>query len=261
MTCRFSGGTTAVARAARQVLGLPGDELVDASSGGSCSAQKSRIRSSPATLAAELCRVCHDSRDKSAHEVQRRHRRPPADRLAVAREVEPARRARRPGRPRAGRRGRPASRRCRRPARRCRSPRPRHPHRAGPRARAPSPPPSPPRRRRARRARPRGTPSCAALTSFEYATTRPEEDVARAGHVGEPRRDEPAGARLGRRERQARARAAARARAPRSCARRARRDSRSFAATQRRPRARRPAAPRPARRRGRRGSRSRARRS
>ncbi len=87
-----------------------------------------------------------------------------------------------------------------------------------------------------------------------------EEDVARARHVGQPRRDEPTGARLGRAERPA-ARAAEVE------------DDLLHAALVRRehvlldraraspPRARRPAPRRPARPRGRRGSRTRARRS
>ena len=48
-----------------------------------------------------------------------------------------------------------------------------------------------------------GTPSSASLTSFAYATIAAEEDVARARDRRQPGRDEPAGARLGGREREA----------------------------------------------------------
>ena len=107
------GGTSRHGRA--RCSRLPGGERVDASSGGSWRAQKSRIRSSPATLAAELCRVCHGS-------VTSRRTRCSAATAArpriVSRSPGKSRRARelaRTARPRAGRRGRPASRPCRRP--------------------------------------------------------------------------------------------------------------------------------------------------
>ena len=98
----------------------------------------------------------------------------------------------------------------------------------------------------------------ARLTSFAYATIPAEEDVARAGTRRQPRRDEPAGARLGGREREPARHGRAPERSPRPAAR-PRRTGTARAARQ--ARSSRPAsASAPARRRGRRGSRSRGRR-
>ena len=104
------------------------------------------------------------------------------------------------------------------------------------------------------------TPSSRVFTSFAYATTAPAEDVARPRNVGQAGRDQPAGARLGRREPQP-ARAAElehdlRDR-PLVLAEQVALERRAQGGA----RARRRAPPRPAPRRGRRGSRSHARRS
>ena len=200
MTCRFSGGTSRP----RGELPLPARRRGSSTvSSGSRRAQKSRIRSS--AVHASGATLCRSSRlcDKSAHEVQRRDRRAAPDRLAVAREARAAAPARRPGRPHGGRRGRPASRPCRRPgpampvtdtadvgaeplARAVRHRRRGLGRNGAVLARASRP---------GRRARPPSPRSA-------YATIAAEEDVARARDGGQPRRDQPAGARLGGRERQ-----------------------------------------------------------
>ena len=97
VTCRFCGGTSlAVAFAElpaagrRQLLALPSRRARRRSRAAAASAQKSLIRASPATLGRRLVPCPSRLRDNSAHEVQRSHRRAPANRLPVAREVEAA---------------------------------------------------------------------------------------------------------------------------------------------------------------------------
>ena len=79
-------------------------------------------------------------------------------------------------------------RRSPRPGRRPRSRRRRRRRRAASVLRAPSLRPSRARRRRASRARSAGTSSCAGLHLVRVRDDRAEEDVARAGNVGQPRR-------------------------------------------------------------------------
>ena len=88
--------------------------------------------------------------------------------------------------------------------------------------RRPSPPPSRPTPRRTPPAPRSARRAPDSLTALAYATTRALEDVARTRHRRQPRRDQPAGARLGRAERPARAHGRDRARAPRRAARRVR---------------------------------------
>ena len=179
MTCRFSGADDA--GPPRQVLAPATRRARRPLAAGSWRAQKSLIRSSPATLARTavpcLSRLC----DKSAHEVERRDGRAPPDRLAVAGEVElraalavgpdrvqvdePDRlllACRRPGPATPGDRDRDVG------AERARA------------RRAPSRPRSRPRPRRARASISAGTPSSRCLDLVRVRDDRRREHVARA---------------------------------------------------------------------------------
>ena len=112
--------------------------------------------------------------------------------------------ARRPGRPRGGRRGRRASPPFRHPGPRCLSRPPRRRLRAVPGAichRRRASPPRPPRARSSTLRR--HASSSSSLTSSAYATTPPRKTSLEPGIEVEPAGDEPSGARLRGRKRQA----------------------------------------------------------
>ena len=142
---------------------------------------------------------------KPPHEVQRGRRRPRADRVAVARDLQLERRPRPRATTRAGRRARPASPACRRPARRC--PVTETPTSAPSRSRTPAAIAAAASAETApcSASSARGTPSSRLLDRVRVGDDAAEHDVARAGDRREPRRDEPARAGLGGRERPARA--------------------------------------------------------
>ena len=221
VTCRFSGRDEPGVRRRRRARCACQATSRSTASRRERRAKKSRRRSSPSTLAVDFrANVVPDCVKSAPQHVQSQCGRPAADRLAVAGELEARARRRRPG-PSTARKTSPTGFSGVPPS--------------GPAMPVTATATSAPSAARAPAAIAAAvsadTAPCSRSTSARHAELplldlvrvrdhAADEDVARARDVGQPRADEPARARLGRRERQARVAAERRARSPRPAARR-----------------------------------------